>query len=210
MFQDVFFAGIETSSTTVEWALSETLKNPKVMEKAQAEVRNVFSAEGHVNEAGLHELKYLKAVIKETLRLHPPAPLLAPRECRKNCEIFGYEIPARTKVVVNAWAIGRDSKHGSEAERFYPERFLDSSIDYKGNNFEYISFGAGRRICPSISYGIANIELPLAQLLYYFDWNLPNGAKLEELDMTEAFGITVRRKNDLYLVPSTYNHVLVL
>ncbi|KAA8544291.1 hypothetical protein F0562_022303 [Nyssa sinensis] len=133
---------------------------------------------------GLHELKYLKSVIRETMRLHPPVPLLLPRESSEKCEINGYEIPAKTTVIVNAWAIGRDPKYWTEAERFQPERFLNSLIDFKGTDFEYIPFGAGRRICPGILFALPNIELPLAQLLYHFNWKLPSGLKQEELDMT--------------------------
>ncbi|KAJ9182551.1 hypothetical protein P3X46_006535 [Hevea brasiliensis] len=199
---DIFIAGSETSSTTAEWAMSEMLRNPTVMEKAQAEVRQVFSGKGHVDEEGLGELNYLKLVVKETLRLHPPLPLLLPRESREQCEINGNRIPIKTKVIVNAWAIGRDPNYWIEAERFNPERFSDSTIDYKGANFEYIPFGAGRRICPGISFGMVNVELPLANLLYHFDWKLPSGMKLEELDMTESFGSVVRRKNDLCLTPT--------
>ena len=185
--------------------MSEMVKNPQVMRRVQAEVRKVFDTKRNVDETGLHELKYLQCVIKETLRLHPSAPLLLPRENSKPCNINGYIIPARSKVIVNAWAIGRDPRYWPEAEVFKPERFLDSSLDYKGTNFEYIPFGAGRRICPGISFAIANIELPLAQLLYNFDWKLPSGLKQEELDMTEDFGLTVRRKNDLYLIPVPYH-----
>lgn len=203
MWQDLYIAGTDTSSATVEWAMSEMLKNPRVMEKAQAEVRSVFGLKGSVDETALQELKYLKGVIKETLRLHPPAPLI-PKLSSKSSEILEYMIPERTKIMVNAWAIRRDSKYWSEAETFYPERFLNSSIDFHGNNFEFIPFGGGRRICPRISFATSNIMLPLAQLLYHFDWNLPNGMKLEELDMTECFGLTVRRKNDLYLIPTTW------
>uniref|UniRef100_A0A5B6Z7I6 Uncharacterized protein n=1 Tax=Davidia involucrata TaxID=16924 RepID=A0A5B6Z7I6_DAVIN len=202
---DIYGAGSETSSITVEWAMSEMLKNQKVMKRAQDEVREVFGEKGNVDETGLHELKFLKSVIKETLRLHPSAPLLVPRESSAHCEINGYEIPAKTKVIVNAWAIGRDPRYWTEPERFQPERFLNSPIDFKGTDFEYIPFGAGRRICPGITYALANIELPLAQFLYHFDWKLPGGLKQEELDMTEAFGVTVRRKQDLYLIPFPYN-----
>ncbi|KAE8680265.1 Cytochrome P450 71D10 [Hibiscus syriacus] len=201
---DMIAAGTETSSTTAEWAMSEMMKNPRVLEKAQAEVRRIYDGTGDVNESYVHELKYLKLVIKETLRLHPPLPLLLPRQNTERCEINGYEIPAKTKVIVNAWAIGRDSNYWNEADKFIPERFTDSSVDYKGTNFEYIPFGAGRRICPGMSYGMAVVELILAQLLYHFDWKLPNRMKNEDLDMNEAFGITVRRERDLYLVPIPY------
>ncbi|KAJ4700814.1 Cytochrome P450 [Melia azedarach] len=198
---DIFAGGGETSSTTLEWAIGEMLKNPRVMKEAQAEVRRVFDRKGNVEEKGIHELKFLKAVVKETLRLHPPLPLLLPRESTKSCEINGYEIPEKTRVLVNAWAIGRDPRHWNEAETFYPERFLDSSLDYRGTDFEYIPFGAGRRICPGITFALPIVELPLAQLLYHFDWKLPNGMKLEDLDMTEASGITARRMKDLLLIP---------
>ncbi|KAL5735700.1 hypothetical protein ACOSQ2_030488 [Xanthoceras sorbifolium] len=181
------------------------LKNPRVMGKAQAEVRRVFGEKGHVDETVLDELQYLKLVIKESLRLHPPLPLNLPRECRESCKINGYDIPVGSRIIVNAWAIGRDPNYWTEAESFYPERFLGSSIDYRGFDFELIPFGAGRRICPGMSFGIANVELPLAQLLYYFDWKLPNGMKNKDLDMTENFGITVRRKNDLHLIPISHH-----
>ena len=207
LVQDIFIAGGETSSTTLEWVFSEMLKNPRVLKRAQAEVREVFGSKGYVEEKALQELKFLKAVIKETLRLHPPGPLLAPRECGETCEINGYTIPAGTQVHVNAWAIGRDPRHWSEAEKFYPERFLDCPIDYKGSYFEFIPFGAGKRICPGISFALTNIELPLAQLLYYFDWELPFGVSPENFDMTEAFGTSVRRKNDLLVIPISYNPV---
>ncbi|KAJ4700819.1 Cytochrome P450 [Melia azedarach] len=198
---DIFAAGGETSSTTLEWAIAELLKNPRVMKEAQAEVRRVFDRKGNVEENGIQELKFLKAVVKETLRLHTPAPLLLPRESTESCEINGYEIPEKTRVIVNAWAIGRDPRHWDEAETFFPERFLDSSVDFRGTNFEYIPFGAGRRICPGITFAQPNVELPLAQLLYHFDWVLPNGIKQEDLDMTESFGITVRKMKDLLLIP---------
>ncbi|XP_050219138.1 desmethyl-deoxy-podophyllotoxin synthase-like [Mercurialis annua] len=202
---DTFAAGSDTSSTTVEWVMSELLKNPKAMEKTQEEVRRVFGREGKVDEARIHELNYLKLVIKETLRLHPPSPLLLPRECSKNCVINGYDVQEKSQIIVNAWAIGRDPNYWTEAEKFYPERFQNCSVDYKGTNFELIPFGAGRRICPGLLFGIANVELPLAQLLYHFDWKLPNGLKPETLDMDEAFGAAVKRKNDLYLLPKPYS-----
>ncbi|KAG8502825.1 hypothetical protein CXB51_000470 [Gossypium anomalum] len=205
VIMDLFIAGSDTSFTTLEWAMSEMLKNPRVMKKAQAEVRQVFNRKANVDSEGLHELEYLKLVISETLRLHPPLPLLLPRECSQGCKINGYDIPVKSRVIINAWAIARNTEYWSEAETFYPERFVNSPIDYKGANFELIPFGAGRRMCPGILYGMANVELPLAHLLYHFDWKLAGGVKMEDLDMDEVFGAVVRRKNDLCLVPTPYS-----
>ncbi|KDP39284.1 hypothetical protein JCGZ_01041 [Jatropha curcas] len=202
---DMFIAGSETSTTTLIWAMSEMMKNPRVIKKAQAEVRQVFNKNGNiVEEASLGEFSYLKAVTKETLRLHPPVPVLLPRECKEDCQIDGYDIPAKSRILVNAGTIGRDPNYWTEAEKFYPERFLDCSVDYKGTDFEFIPFGAGRRMCPGMWFGIANVEFPLAQLLYYFDWKLPNEQNPEDLDMAEEFGAVITRKNDLRLIPTPY------
>ncbi|GJN37604.1 hypothetical protein PR202_gb26578 [Eleusine coracana subsp. coracana] len=194
---DLFGAGSETSATTLQWAMSELMRNPDVMNKAQAEVRDVLNGNPTVTEDDLAQLNYLKLVIKETLRLHPAAPLLVPREARESCKILGYDVPKGTVVFVNAWAIGRDPEYwGGDAEEFKPERFECSTVD-----FEYIPFGAGRRICPGMLFAQANIELALAALLYHFDWELTGGVEPSELDMAEEMGLTVRRKNDLYLHP---------
>ncbi|KAI3473002.1 hypothetical protein Pfo_030085 [Paulownia fortunei] len=202
VLMDMFVAGSETSTTVIEWAMSEMMKNPSTLKTAQEEVRQVFDGKGYVHEAEFDEIIYLKLVIRETLRLHPPLPFLVPRESSQRCEINGYEIPAKTKVIINAWALGRDPKYWNDADKFIPERFLDNSIDFKGNNLEYIPFGAGRRICPGMSFGLANVDFMLAMLLYHFDWDMPNGIKNEELDMTEDFGATVKRRHDLHLIPT--------
>ena len=203
--QDIFGAGGETSANTVDWAMVEMIRNPRIMKKAQDEVREIFKMEGTVDENRINELHYLKSIVKETLRLHTPVPLLLPRECGKACEIHGYHIPIKTKVVVNAWAIARDQNYWTEPEKFYPERFMGNTIDYKGSDFEYIPFGAGRRICPGNIFGLRNVELTLATLLFYFDWKLPSGIRSEELDMSEEFGVAVRRKDDLLLLPFVYH-----
>ncbi|KAK6135927.1 hypothetical protein DH2020_030345 [Rehmannia glutinosa] len=197
---DMFSAGTETSAIVVDWAMVEMLKNPTILNKAQYEVRQVFDDKRCVDESYFDELKYLKHVIKETLRLHPPTPFVL-RESREPCTINGYEIPARTRVLVNIWAIGRDPEYWDDAESFKPERFLEKSVDFGGNRFEYIPFGAGKRICPGISFGLANVELQLAMFLYHFDWILPHGMKPEDLDMSELSGVAARRKQDLRVIP---------
>ncbi|XP_027063012.2 tabersonine 16-hydroxylase 2-like isoform X1 [Coffea arabica] len=203
---DMFSGGGETSSTTAEWAIAEMINNPRVMKRAQDEVRRIFGEIGTVDESRIRDLTYLQAVIKETLRLHPPVTLLPARECSERCEIYGYEIPVKTRVIVNVWAIGRDPNYWTDPEKFNPERFLESQTDFRGTDFNYIPFGAGRRICPGVSFALPNIELPLAQLLYHFDWKLPGAAvKQEQLDMSETFGLTTGRTQDLELLPIPYH-----
>ncbi|KAJ4765062.1 hypothetical protein LUZ62_075437 [Rhynchospora pubera] len=154
--------------------MSELLKNPTVMEKAQSEVRRLLEGSTTVSESDLNKLQYLHLVIKETLRLHPAGPLLLPRECH---------IPKGTRVLVNACAIG-DPKYWEDPEEFKPERFMNSNIDFKDADFEFTPFGSGRRICPGMSFGLASMESILASLLYHFDWELGNGLKPEEIDMS--------------------------
>ncbi|XP_047959691.1 cytochrome P450 71D10-like [Salvia hispanica] len=201
VLQDILLGGTDTSASTIEWAMSELMRNPSKLNKAQQEIRNVFHKVGsYVDEDKFDELKYLRLIIKETLRLHPPVPLVAKLNSER-CEINGYEIPAKTRVLVNAWALGRDPEHWNDPEKFIPERFEESSVGYNGSNLEYIPFGAGRRICAGILLAQADIELPLAMLLYHFDWKMPNGKKAEELAMTESFGATLHKKHPLRLIP---------
>ncbi|XP_066373026.1 dolabradiene monooxygenase-like [Miscanthus floridulus] len=196
---DIFAAGSETSSTVLAWAMSELVKNPWVLHKAQSEVRETFKGQEKLTEDDMSRLSYLHLVIKEALRLHAPVPFLLPRQCREACQVMGYDVPKGTKVFVNVWAIARDDKFWGDGEVFRPERFESSSVDFRGNDFEFTPFGAGRRICPGITHGLANMELVLASLLYHFDWEQPGGAGSGDLDMTEAFGITLRRKSKLML-----------
>ncbi|KAL5225285.1 hypothetical protein ABZP36_011924 [Zizania latifolia] len=204
---DIFGAGSETSATTLEWAIAELIRNPKAMQKATAEVRRAFAAAGTVSESALGELRYLRLVIRETFRLHTPRPLLLPRECQEPCRVLGYDVPRGTQVLVNVWALGRDERYwpGGSPEEFRPERFDDgeavSAVDFRGADFELLPFGAGRRMCPGMAFGLANVEFALASLLFHFDWGAPGVADPAEFDMTEAFGITARRKADLLLRP---------
>ncbi|KAM0050659.1 putative oxidoreductase [Helianthus debilis subsp. tardiflorus] len=202
---NMFIAGSDTSSVTTEWAMSELIKNPKVMKKAQDELRRVLKGKTKIHETDIEELDYLKQVIKETLRLHPPLPFLVPRECREDCEIGGFHIPVKTKVLINTWMMGQDPDYWLDPQSFIPERFSESSVNMMGTDFEYLPFGSGRRMCPAMLLGLANVELPLAMLLYHFDWKLPHGQTYEDFDMFESFGATLKRKNDLILVPHPYN-----
>ncbi|CAL1386255.1 unnamed protein product [Linum trigynum] len=202
---ELLLAGSGTSPVTIEWTMSEIMNNPRVLKKVQEEVRRAFRGKGKVSEEGLDDLVYLDAVIKEALRLHPDGPLLAPRESQEDVVVGGYLVPAGTKVMVNVWAIGRDKSYWNDAETFYPERFLNCAVDYKGMDFEFLPFGAGRRMCAGISFGMGIVKLGLANVLYHFDWKLPAEMKPSDLDMTERFGLTLRRNCPLCLVPVAYN-----
>jgi len=206
-WQDIFVAGTDTSAGTLEWAMTALMKEPKVMNKVQEEVRNLVGDRKLVKEDDLLRLPYLKAVVKETWRLHPVAPLLLPRETIQNCNIDGYDIPARTLVFVNAWAIGRDPEAWEIPEEFYPERFFGKSIDFKGQDYELIPFGTGRRGCPGILMGAVTVELALANLLYNFDWEMPQGLKAEDIDMDALPGLSTHKKNALCLMPRNYFHI---
>ncbi|GFZ11991.1 cytochrome P450, family 71, subfamily A, polypeptide 21 [Actinidia rufa] len=161
------------------------------------EVREIAEAKRAITEDKLEKMPYLKAVIKETLRLHPPGPLLIPRESMRDTQVMGYDIAARTQVVTNAWTIGRDPTLWARPDEFWPERFMDSLVDFRGHDFEFIPFGAGRRGCPGIQFAMSVDELALANLVGHFDFSLPVG---EELDMSEAPGLTVRKRTALLAV----------
>jgi len=200
-FQNIFLGGVDTGAITVIWATAEIARNPIIMKKAQEEIRSSVGQKGRATEERTDELQYLKMVIKETLRLHPPAPLLLPRETMSRCQINGYDIYLKTLIQVNAWAIGRDPEYWRDSEEFFPERFVDSPIDYKGQRFEFLPLGSGRRVCPGILMGVTMVELALANLLYCFDWKLPNAVAI---NMEEAAGLTISKKNPLFLVRINY------
>lgn len=201
---DVFAAGTDTTYAALEWAMAEILRNPGVMEELQKEIRGIAGHKDHVAEADLEEMKYLKAVIKESLRLHPPIPLLVPRESTQDIKINGYDIAARTCLMINAWAIQRDPLTWEEPEEFNPERFLNSATDFKGQDFDLIPFGGGRRICPAITFAMANIEIVLANLMHKFNWTLPAGVNGEMLDMSECAGLTIHKKSPLLAVATPH------
>ncbi|KAK2452314.1 cytochrome P450 83B1 [Trifolium repens] len=202
LLMNIFIAGTDTSTAIVVWTMTALMNNPRVMNKVQMEIRNLYKGKDFINEDDIEKLSYLKLVVKETMRLFPPSPLLVPRETIENCNIDGYEIKPKTLVYVNAWAIGRDPENWEDPEEFYPERFFTSSVDFKGKNFELIPFGSGRRMCPAMNMGMITVELSLANLIHSFDWKLPNDFDKEQvLDTQVKPGITMHKKIDLYLVP---------
>ncbi|KAL7150172.1 hypothetical protein ABFS83_05G092200 [Erythranthe nasuta] len=155
-----------------------------------------------VGEFHIPKLKYLEAVVKETMRLHPPRPLLLPKYAACTSVIGGYTIPKNTTVFINMCSIQRDPSIWDNSMEFKPERFLDGNIgkcDYRDNHFHYLPFGLGRRICAGIPLAEKMLFYFLASFLHSFDWKIEHG---ERLDMSETFGITLRKTTPLFGIPS--------
>ncbi|CAN6312681.1 unnamed protein product [Urochloa humidicola] len=197
---DLIGGGTDTSAVTVEWAMSELLRNPKVIAKATEELERVIGRDRLVAEEDIPNLPYMEAIVKETMRLHPVAPLLTPRLSREDVSVGRYGIPAGTRILINIWAIGRDPAVWEAPMDFLPERFTGSGVDVKGQDFELLPFGSGRRMCPGIGLGLKMVHMILANLLHAFAWRLPDGVAAEELSMEETFGLTVPRMVPLLAV----------
>ncbi|XP_043697374.1 geraniol 8-hydroxylase-like [Telopea speciosissima] len=195
-------AGTESTSSVVEWAMAELLKHPRIMKKAEEELEEVVGLNNMVEESHLPKLHYLHAVVKEVLRLHPPAPFLVPRCPSASCTVGGFMVPKASKVMVNAWAIQRDPMVWDNPLEFQPERFLRSGrdeYDFNGKDFRYIPFGSGRRVCVGIPMAERMVPYLLASVLHSFQWKLPNGV---ELDMSDKFGLELKKARPLFAIPS--------
>ncbi|CAL1371342.1 unnamed protein product [Linum trigynum] len=202
LFFELLTAGTETTSTTVEWALAELLKNGEAMSKVRREL-NLEIGENTITESNASQLTFLNACIKETFRLHPPVPFLIPRRAPEACQVMNYRIPKDCQVVVNVWAIGRDPSVWEDPLSFRPERFVDNRsavADFKGRDFELLPFGSGRRICPGLPMAAKQLPLILASLIKGFDWTLPGCDDPAKLDMSEKFGLTLQKEQPLLLV----------
>ncbi|PON58146.1 Cytochrome P450, E-class, group I [Parasponia andersonii] len=201
-FLDVFVAGTNTSSITLEWALAELLNHPKIMKKAVEEVDSVVGKTRLVEESDVVNLPYIQAIVKETLRLHPPGPILS-REASQSCNVNGYDIPEKTRLLINVWAISRDPNHWESPLEFKPERFYSGEgsenvkqVDVRGQHFQLLPFGSGRRVCPGTTLGLQVVHTSLASMLQCFEWKA-NGI----VNMDEGPGLTLPRAHSLVCVP---------
>ncbi|KAF7046995.1 hypothetical protein CFC21_055977 [Triticum aestivum] len=191
LISDLFSAGTDTSSATVEWAMAELLLNPSCMSRAREELDQVIGSKEQVEESDIGQLKYLQAIVKETFRLHPPAPFLLPHVAERTTQVQGYTVPKGARILVNVWAIGHDGKVWPEPEKFMPERFLEKEVDFKGRDFELLPFGSGRRMCPGWMLAARMVHLMLASLLHRFEWRLPVDVEKKGLDMGERLGVNL-------------------
>ncbi|CAI0409405.1 unnamed protein product [Linum tenue] len=202
VYQDLFVAGTDTTSSTIEWAMTELLCNPDKLAIAKKELNQTIGIGIHLQESDVSRLPYLQAVVKETFRLHPAAPLLLPRKAGVDVEICGFTVPQGAEILVNVWAIGRDPMTWDNPNSFMPERFLGSKVDAKGNNFELLPFGAGRRICPGMPLALRMLHMMLGSLIHWFEWKLPDGIMPETIDMEEKFGLALQKADALLAIPT--------
>ncbi|KAK7330675.1 hypothetical protein VNO77_24873 [Canavalia gladiata] len=197
--KDMVVGGSDTSSNTIEFAMAEMMRKPEVMKRVQEEVEVVVGKDSIIEEHHIDKLSYLQAVMKETLRLHPTLPLLIPHCPSETTTVGGYTIPKGSRVFMNVWAIHRDPSIWEKPLEFNPTRFLDVKWDFSGNDFNYFPFGSGRRICPGITMAERMVLYLLATLAHSFDWTMP---QRERLDVSEKFGIVLKKKIPLVVIPT--------
>ncbi|CAI9292230.1 unnamed protein product [Lactuca saligna] len=202
LFLALFIAGTDTTSSTLEWAMTELIRNPEKMNSARLEITKLMqNKKENIQEKDISQLPYLQAVIKETLRLHPPAPFLVPHQAIDTVEVQGYIVPKNAQIFCNVWAMGRNPNIWPDPETFMPKRFLEVKIDYKGQNYEFIPFGSGRRICPGLNIAHRMLHIMLGSLIHKFDWKLDGNIRAQDMDMEEKFGLTLPRKVPLMAIP---------
>ncbi|KAK1268257.1 Cytochrome P450 93A3 [Acorus gramineus] len=194
---DIFTAGSGTTAAVLEWALSELINNPTIQYKAQQELDSVVGKHRLVEESDVPNLPYLQSIVKETLRLHPPAPI-SHRIATRDVKILDYDVPADTIVFINMWSIHRSPDHWVDPLEFKPERFEDVVAEEKQKNLlHYAPFGGGRRGCPGASLGLDVVHVTLALLVQCFEWGVDGG----RVDMKEGMGLTLPRENPLVCLP---------
>ena len=182
--------------------MAELLNNPEKMAKIGDEVEQVLGKDELGQDLDISKFPFLQAVVKETFRLHPPAPFLVPHKAETDVELCGFTVPKNAQILVNVWAMGRDSSIWTNPNLFMPERFLEQdNIDFKGQDFELIPFGAGRRICPGLPLAGRMVHLMLACLVHDFNWKLADEMKPKDMDTSETFGISLHNANPLRAIP---------
>lgn len=186
MQQDLFVAGTDTTAYGLERTMTELMHNPEAMLKAKKEIAETIGVGNPVEESDVARLPYLQAVIKESLRMHPPAPLLLPRRAKTDVQVCGYTVPEGAQVLINEWAIGRNPGIWDKAHVFSPERFLHSDIDVKGRHFKLTPFGSGRRICPGSPLAVRMLHNMLGSLINNFDWKLQNNMDPKDMDLDQS------------------------
>lgn len=199
-------AGTDTSAISVQWVIAELINHPKVFKKLRDEINSVVGPNRLVRESDIPNLPYLHTVVKETLRLHPPSPVVL-RASIEDCQINGFDVKANTRMLVNVYTIQRDPNLWKDPEEFIPERFAanhnanSSQMEMKGQIFNFFPFGSGRRGCPGVTLALAVVQSSVAVLVQCFDWKAKDG---EKIDMQEGSGFSMGMAKPLVCYPITH------
>lgn len=189
---ELIFRGTDTVAILLEWILARMVLHPEIQSKAQSEIDAIVGKSRPVSDSDIPNLPYLQAIVKETLRVHPPGPLLSwARLAIHDVHVGDNLVPAGTTAMVNMWAITHDEKVWAEAEKFKPERFMDEDVSIMGSDLRLAPFGSGRRVCPGKAMGLATVQLWLAQLLQSFKW-VPSDEAV--VDLTERLKLSMEMK----------------
>lgn len=202
--QELLIGATDSTTITTVWLIVELMRNQSMLFKVREEIAQIVEGD-ELNETRLSDCRYFQACIKETLRLHVPAPMLVPHRALETCKVNNYVIPKDSMVLVNAWAIAQDPHYWEDATIFKPERFLDSKIGHRGTHYEYLPFGTGLRMCPGSNVAFKNIQMLVGSLLHYLDWSLPNGASPTTIDTSEKYLTTLKKAKPLLLIPKSRN-----
>ncbi|XP_057470771.1 cytochrome P450 CYP82D47-like [Actinidia eriantha] len=192
-------AGSDTSRIAMTWALSLLLNHTESLKRVQEELDAHVGRERWVDETDIKHLPYLQSIVKETLRLYPPGPLSVPREAMKDCLVADYHVPRGTTLIVNLWKLHRDPNVWDDPNEFRPERFLTSHarFDVRGQQFDYLPYSAGRRMCPGVASSLQMVQLTLGRVLQGFSFATPMNSKV---DMTEGLGLALHKANPLEVI----------
>ncbi|KAI3760589.1 hypothetical protein L1987_50986 [Smallanthus sonchifolius] len=200
LVKDVLNGGTDTSSITIEWALAELINHPNMMKKAVDEIDQVVGKNRLLQESDIRNLPYLQAIVKESLRLHPVVPVIQ-RLSSQDCTVGGYHIPANTTTFINVWSLNRDPTHWENPFKFMPERYKENQVDVRGQHFQLLPFGGGRRLCPGTSLGLLTVQTTLGAMIQCFEWKTGKNESLATVDMEEGIGLTLPRANPLVCIP---------
>ncbi|EPS68507.1 cinnamate-4-hydroxylase 1, partial [Genlisea aurea] len=205
--ENINVAAIETTLWSVEWGIAELVNHPNVQKKLRDEIDAVLGRGVPVTEPDTHKLPYLQAVIKETLRLRMPIPLLVPHMNLHDAKLSGYDIPAESKIFVNAWWLGNNPELWKKPEEFRPERFLEeeANVEANGNEFKYVPFGVGRRSCPGIILALPILGITLGRLVQNFELLPPPGqSKIDTSEKGGQFSLHILKHSTVVLKPRAF------
>nr|UIP35210.1 cinnamate 4-hydroxylase 1 [Leucojum aestivum] len=186
--ENINVAAIETTLWSIEWGIAELVNHPTIQQKLRDELDTLLGPGVQITEPDTYRLPYLQAVIKETLRLRMAIPLLVPHMNLHDAKLGGYDTPAESKILVNAWWLANNPAHWKDPQEFRPERFLEeeAKVEANGNDFRYIPFGVGRRSCPGIILALPILGITFGRLVQNFELLPPPGQ--DKLDTTEKGG----------------------